>query len=293
MSDETLNPVPEERRDAPSSSPRLRGTLILLLIFVVAAAVYAFHERSLADRLAAQNNQVTTSLNATRGQVDALTAKLNELSAGQASNKAPAGPAATPARPAHRAAAHRRDDPRWKQIQSQLAEQQRQIDSTRQDLGNARTELQGSIARTHDELVVLEKKGERNYFEFDIDKSGQFERNGPVGIRLKKANTKHQYADLEMMVDDFKVSKKHVNVFEPVIFYAAENGQPVELVINKIDKDHIHGYVSEPKYKSSDLQAMANPSGTNTTNTAPSGQSAQQAPPAPKPRARLPLPTSN
>ncbi|HYL14766.1 MAG TPA: hypothetical protein VEV41_17115 [Terriglobales bacterium] len=292
MSDETLKPAPEET-PATSSSSRFSGTLILLLLFLVAAAVYAFHERSLADRLAAQNNQVTTSLNSTRGQVDALTAKLNELSAEQASNKAPAAQAAAPARPVHRTAVHRRDDPRWKQIQSQLSEQQKQIDATRQDLGSARTELQGSIARTHDELVALEKKGERNYFEFDIDKSGQFQKDGPVGIRLKKANTKHQYADLEMMVDDFKVSKKHVNVFEPVIFYAAENGQPVDLVINKIDKNHIHGYVSEPKYKSSDLQAMANPSGTNTANTAPSGQSAPQAPPATPPRPRLPVPTSN
>jgi hypothetical protein len=292
MSDETLNPAPEETPATPSSRP-ISGALILLFLFIVAAAVYAFHEHSLAKRLAAQNNQVTSSLNSTRGQVDALTTKLNELSAEQASNKPAAAQAATPARSAHRASAHRREDPRWKQIQSQLSEQQKQIDATRQDLGNAQTELQGSIARTHDELVVLQKKGERNYFEFDIDKSGQFQKDGPVGIRLKKANTKHQYADLEMMVDDFKVSKKHVNVFEPVIFYAAENGQPVELVINKIDKNHIHGYVSEPKYKSSDMQAMANPSGTNTANTAPNGQSAPTAPPAPKPRARLPLPTSN
>src|SRR5437870_541590 len=95
-----------------------------------------------------------------------------------------------------------------------------------------------------------------------------------------------------MMVDDFKVSRKHVNVFEPVIFYAAGNGQPVELVINKIDKNHVHGYVSEPKYKSSELQAMSN-SGTNPANNASDGQSAAPAPPAPKPRTQLQVPKSN
>jgi hypothetical protein len=259
-----------------------------MAILVVAAAVYGFHERHQANRLAAQNGQIVTALNDTRGQVDALNTKLNELSTQHAAKATPA-PAATLIR-AHRASKRvRHEDPRWKQIQTQLSEQQKQIDATRQDLGSARTELQGSIARTHDELVVLQKKGERNYFEFDIDKSGQFQKDGPVGIRLKKANTKHQFADLEMMVDDFKVSKKHVNVFEPVVFYAAGNGQPVELVINKIDKNHIHGYVSEPKYKTSELQALSD-SGTSPANSSSDGQST---PPAAKPRTQLQVPKSN
>ncbi|HKN36902.1 MAG TPA: hypothetical protein VJX16_26965 [Terriglobales bacterium] len=292
MPDETPNPSPEEKTlSTPSSGPRFSLSLMLMAILLVAAAVYAFHERSLSHRLVAENGQIATSLDATRGQVDALNAKLNELSAQQAARLPPA-PAASPARPHRVATRARRDDPRWKQLQAQLEEQQKQIDSTRQDLGNAHTELTGSIARTHDELVVLQKKGERSYFEFDIDKSGQFQKDGPVGIRLRKANTKHQYVDLEMMVDDFKVSRKHVNVFEPVIFYAAGNGQPVELVINKIDKNHVHGYVSEPKYKSSELQAMSN-SGTNPANNASDGQSAAPAPPAPKPRTQLQVPKSN
>jgi hypothetical protein len=289
MFDEIPNSSPEEKvLSTPSSGRRFNISLILMAILVVAAAVYGFHERRQANRLAAQNGQIATTLNDTRGQVDALNAKLNELSAQQAA-KPTAAPAARPAH--HRAAtrARRREDPRWKQIRAQLSEQQKQIDATRQDLGSARSELQGSIARTHDELAVLQKKGERNYIEFDIDKSGQFQKDGPVGIRLKKANAKHQYADLEMMVDDFKVSKKHVNVFEPVVFYTAENGQPVELVINKVDKNHIHGYVSEPKYKTSELQALSN-SGTNPANTASDGQST---PPAPKPRTQLPVPKGN
>jgi hypothetical protein len=290
MSDQTLNSTAEEKTPSiTSSGPGLSISLVLMAILLVAAAVYAVHERNQANRLAALNGQITSSLDATRGQVDALSSKLNQLSAQPAVR-----PTSVPAGHRQRSATHaRRDDPRWKQIQAQLSEQQKQIDATRQDLGTARNELQGSIARTHDELVVLEKKGERNYFEFDIDKSGQFQKGGPVGIRLKKASTKHQYADLEMMVDDFKVSKKHVNLFEPVIFYNTDNGQPVELVINKIEKNHIHGYVSEPKYKSSDLQAMANSSGTSPANAASDGQSAPPPPPAPKPRTQLPAPKSN
>ena len=201
---------------------RSRGGMVALLI--VLAAGYAFHEHSVAKRLAAQNNDVTASLNATRGQIEALTTRLNALSAAQSADQAAASPSAVYKRPLTPASHHRRiEDPRWKKIQGELDEQGKQIESTRQDLASTRTELQGSIARTHDDLVLLEKKGERSYYEFDLDKASQFQHDGPVGIRLRKANTKHEYADLEMLVDDFKVSKKHVNIYEPVVFYAGDS----------------------------------------------------------------------
>jgi hypothetical protein len=168
----------------------------------------------------------------------------------------------------------RRDDPRWQKLQAQLnaqgkqiRDQGKQIDATRQELVDSRTELQGSIARTHDEVVLLQKKGERNYYEFDLSKSKQFASKGPVGIRLKKANTKHQYADVELMVDDAQLGQKHVNLYQPVMFYAGDNGRPVELVINSIGKDRIRGYVSEPKYRQSEL-ASASTSGANDNQAA-------------------------
>ena len=81
---------------------------------------------------------------------------------------------------------------------------------------------------------------------------------GPFGVRLRKANIKHQYADLELMVDDRSLSQKHVNLYQPVMFYMPDSRQPVELVINSITKDHIHGYVSAPKYRQSELASMSN-----------------------------------
>jgi hypothetical protein len=131
-----------------------------------------------------------------------------------------------------------------------------EISSTRQDLSSARTELGNGIARNHEELVALQKKGERNYFEFDLDKTKQFQRTGPIALSLRKANTKHMYADLEIRVEDAEVSQKHLNLFQPVMFYTGEQGRPVELVINSIRHDHIHGYISAPRYSAAELAAM-------------------------------------
>jgi uncharacterized coiled-coil protein SlyX len=276
---------------SPSGSANVvRAAVAGLVVVIVAVAAYAFHQRSVSKGLAEQNRSVTAALNSQHDQINALTAKLEALTAQHAAENAVADHPPVYRKPMASASGRRRiEDPRWKKMQAQLDDQGRQIDATRQDLTSARTELQGSIATTHDELVLLEKKGERNYFEFDLDKAGQFTREGPVGVRLHKANTKHEYADLELMVDDFKVSKKHVNIYEPVVFYSADSKLPIELVINSISKNHIHGYVAEPKYKSGDLQAMANASG-NTATAPTAAQPTSSDKPSPAVRQKLELP---
>jgi len=278
----------EERLSALGSAPQLRAGLAVLLVVMVAVAAYAFHEHNVSQRLALQNSAVTSALTATRDQVSALSNRIDAITAERAAEKAAAAPVYH--KPMAAASIHHRiEDPRWKKMQGQLDDQAKQIGATRQDLTDARTELQGSIATTHDELVLLEKKGERSYYEFDMNKSGQFTREGPVGVRLQKANTKREYADLEMLVDDFKVQKKHVNIYEPVQFYSADSKVPVELVINSITKNHIHGYVSEPKYKGADLQAKANPAQTSTSVPADRSQAAPSKP-SPAVRQKLEVP---
>ena len=230
---------------------------------------YAVHEHYAAQNLASQNDQVTAQLNTTQSQLGALTAKVNELAA---SNQAPNSQAnAAPTSgislgSGSHATAQRVgiSDSRFKKLQSQLDAQGKEIDAqgqeiadARDDLSNTRIALTGSIAKTHDELVVLEKKGERNYFEFDLTKSKDFKHEGPVGISLRKANDKRGYADLMLMVDDRNLQTKHVNLFQPSMFYEPDSPQPIEVVINDISKDHIHGYVSAPKYRKSELDAMA------------------------------------
>lgn len=276
----------EETPARPGPSLAFQLVPVLLFLLVVGAVAYSIHERNVARNLAAQNSSMASSLNATRDQLSALTAKVTALESKPESKPAPLiyRKPLTAAVARHRI--RKSEDLRWKKFQGQLDEQGRAIESTRQDLASTRTDLQGSIAKTHDELVLLQKKGERNYYEFDVDKSRQFQRQGPISIRLRKANTKHEYADLELLVDDSKVTKKHVNVYEPVVFYPADEKVPVEIVINSITKNHIHGYVSAPRYRDTDLQALAN---TGTSNQdASSDAPAPDGKPSPA-RQRLPV----
>ena len=177
-------------------------------------------------------------------------------------------------------------DKRYAQLQAQLDDQQKQLKETqdavaknRADLegsiNSTRDELNGSIAKTHDELVALEKRGERNYFEFDLTKSKEFQRVGPMSLSLRKTDTKHKSYDLTMLVDDNELTKKKVNLYEPVWIHLENGGQPVQVVVNRIDKNGVHGYVSAPKYRTSELPTLSSSSQSAPEN---SSQPAQQNP---------------
>jgi hypothetical protein len=74
-------------------------------------------------------------------------------------------------------------------------------------------------------------------------------------------NQKHRFYDLVMTVEDQQVERKHVSLYEPLMLRLADRPQPVELVVNRIDKNAVKGYISEPKYKNSEL--------ASTTTSAP------------------------
>ncbi|MBZ5493702.1 MAG: hypothetical protein LAO76_22515 [Acidobacteriia bacterium] len=243
----------------PIFTPHVRGGLAVVLLTITGLLGYTVHQHYQVKQISAQNDQVIASLNDTRAQMAALAAKIDSLNTPPAAQPAPVKAPSTTRPHTRPAARYNANDVRIRHLQTQVDAQGRAIDSTRQELVSTRTDLEGGIARTHEELVTLQKKGERNYFEFDLDKTKQFQRTGPIALSLRKANTKHMYADLEIRVEDAEVSQKHVNLFQPVLFYT-EQGRPVELVINSIRHDHIHGYISAPKYSAAEL-AVSSPDG--------------------------------
>jgi len=268
MSDEFAPQTNAPRLQPPTQKLRGPAVVVALAATVFGAGAYSVHEHGLAQAAQDQNVLILASLKTTNAQVEQLTSKLNGLTAPKpvvaASVSRPAVKASGVRRTRSVAVKPRADDPRWKTIQSQLEkqglsldEQGRVIEATRQDLASAKTELGTSIARTHGELVVLQKKGERTYYEFNIDKSKAFNRVGRMALKLRKANEKHQYADLELIVDDRSLTKKHVNLYEPAMFYTSDSDQPVQVVINSVTKNHIRGYISEPKYRPGQLTAMS------------------------------------
>jgi hypothetical protein len=114
------------------------------------------------------------------------------------------------------------------------------------DLGMARSELGTLIARNHDDIEYLRKLGERDYFEFTLDKN-QPSRVAGVGLNLKKTNVRRYRYNLAMTVDDVQVEKKDCTQNEPVFFYVNGSKKPYEIVVNKVQSKQVKGYLSTPK----------------------------------------------
>ena len=104
---------------------------------------------------------------------------------------------------------------------------------------------------------------------------------GPLSLTLRKTDTKHANVDLMLLVNDQEISKKGVNLYEPVWIYETQNAQPLQVVINKIEKNWVHGYVSAPKYGRAELSAnsaSAAPPTSTRSGTSVAAQSSAAAP---------------
>jgi hypothetical protein len=67
------------------------------------------------------------------------------------------------------------------------------------------------------------------------------------------------------------------------MFYTPDSPQAVEVVINSVSKDHIHGYVSAPKYRQSELASMSSAGDNSTANDASEPPAARKKLPVPAP----------
>ncbi|HTT33579.1 MAG TPA: hypothetical protein VMH48_08250 [Methylomirabilota bacterium] len=278
-----------------------RWLLLAVVALFVAAGLafgYGYRQQMMVGHLSAQESMANATINQLQGQVNTLTAKLNDMAAAQEAAAAKAAAQSASAAPGKASAGARpatkrgitAADKRYKELQAKLEEQQKQLKETQDlvaknrsdlegSLSSTRDELNGSIAKTHEELVALEKKGERSYYEFDLEKSKQFQRVGPLTLSLRKADTKHKSFDVQMIVDDNRLTKKNVNLYEPIWIHSETDGQPVQVVVNRIEKNLVHGYVSGPKYKPAELAAAT---GANVTPVAAHPQTPENPPSSPK-----------
>lgn len=268
--------------------------IVVLVIIGAFAVAYGFRQQNLVGQLTSHQADLNSQMARMQDQISSLTARLNQPPPPQ---PAAAPAAATSEQPSKADLAARRraaaQSKKLKQMETQLTDQQKQLkdtqdalDQTRSDFSNSlnstRDELNGSIAHTHEELVALEQRGERNYFEFDLTRAKMYQHAGPIQLSLRKSDPKHRTYDLAMIVDDNVLQKRKVDLFEP-IWISGSDSQPLQIVVNNISKDHVHGYVSAAKYPQPRVVATsaAGSSGTqNFTDSSPHSQAMPQANPS-------------
>ena len=134
-------------------------------------------------------------------------------------------------------------------VKQDLDETAKTLEQTIADLKSVRGDLgvqSGLIATNSGELQALRRLGERNYFEFDISKSKNATRVGRIQVRLRDTNAKRGRFNIEVLADDKSIEKKNKTLLEPIQFYVMGVKQPYEIVVNKLEKNRIVGYLATP-----------------------------------------------
>jgi septal ring factor EnvC (AmiA/AmiB activator) len=271
-------PSPQESYQYENTgTPRWIAVLFGLLIVGVGAMAYAGHsvqsrlEQELAKHeeqnkiLSAQLEQANGRIADLKGQVDVTSQKVGMTQAELAEARSRAESirkqqvASDQKLTQQITAAQKESEEKIGAVATDVTGAKKDIEATRTDLEVTKSKLEraagdmgvmsGLIARNHDDLEELKRRGDRNYFEFNIQKSKTPQRVGPVQIALNKTDQKKSKYTITVLADDKSIEKKDKTSGEPVQFYMKGSARltPYEIVVFDVGKNQITGYLSAPK----------------------------------------------
>jgi chromosome segregation ATPase len=251
--------------------------LFAVLIAGVAVLAYAGHsvqtrleqELSKADEqnkiLTAQLEQANTRIADLKGQVEVTSQKVGMTQAelAEARTRAEAirkQQVASDQKLSEEISANQKEsEAKIGAVATDVTGAKKDIEATRTDLEATKTKLDratgdmgvmsGLIARNHDDLEELKRKGDRNYYEFTIQKAKTPQRVGPVQIAVNKTDQKKSKYTMTVLADDKSIEKKDKTAGEPVQFYVKGSARlsPYEIVVFDVGKNQITGYLATPK----------------------------------------------
>ena len=144
-------------------------------------------------------------------------------------------------------------------VATEVGGARKDIEATKSDLEATKGKLErslgdmnvmsGLIAHSRDDLEELKRRGDRNYYEFTLQKSKNSQRVGPVQMLLNKTDPKKAMYTLTVVADDKTIPKRDKTSGEPVQFYVKGSARmsPYEIVVFDVGKNQITGYLATPK----------------------------------------------
>ena len=271
-------PTPQESYHYENlGTPRWIPVLFAVLFVVLGVIAYAGHsiqtrleqELSKADEqnkiLTAQLEQANARLADIKGQVEVTSQKVGMTQSELAEARSRAESirkqqaASDQKLSAAISEAQKESEAKIGAVATDVTGAKKDIEATKTDLEATKSKLDratgdmgvmsGLIARNHDDLEDLKRKGDRNYYEFTLQKSKTPQRVGPVQMALNKTDQKKSQYTMTVLADDKSIQKKDKTAGEPVQFYVKGSAKlaPYEIVVFDVGKNQISGYLATPK----------------------------------------------
>ncbi len=117
------------------------------------------------------------------------------------------------------------------------------IASNSESLGTLRTTVDGNT----EQIVGVKHSLDRDYYNFELQRTGGVMKVFNVSLQLKNTDSKRQRYHIEIVAEGRRINKKRVNINEPIFFYVEGIKKPYEVLVNRVDKRFVVGYLSVPK----------------------------------------------
>jgi len=270
-------PTPQESYHYESSGTP-RWITVLFVILFIALAIFGYAGYSVQSRLesdlgktqeqnkllSAQLEQANTRLAELKGHLEVTEQRvgMSQAEIAKANSRAEAirkeQQAADQKLTAQLTAAQKENEEKLGAVATEVGGAKKDIEATKTDLEATKGKLErslgdmnvmsGLIARNHDDLEELRRRGDRNYYEFTLTKTKTPQRVGPIQLNLTKVDQKKSKYTMMVFADDRQIEKKDRTSGEPVQFYVGNSrSAPYEIVVFKVAKDQVTGYLSTPK----------------------------------------------
>jgi len=167
--------------------------------------------------------------------------------------------------------AQKENDEKIGAVATEVGGAKKDIEATRSDLEATKGKLDrslgdmnvmsGLIAHSRDDLDELRRRGDRNYYEFTLQRSKNAQRVGPVQMSLSRVDQKKSKYTMTVFVDERAIEKRDKTSGEPVQFYVKGSSRmaPYEIVVFDVGRNQINGYLATPKDGSAAAPAAAAP----------------------------------
>ena len=135
-------------------------------------------------------------------------------------------------------------------VNSGLADVREASSANRASIGRAEekiSSLDQGLNDTKSHLSRVAESLKRDRYDFELHEKAGYVKVREVSLRLKDVDLKRQRYDLDLVVNGRWIRKRHQNAHEPVSFYVKGVDKTYEVVITKIDKRQVAGYLSVPK----------------------------------------------
>jgi len=136
------------------------------------------------------------------------------------------------------------------EVRQQAVQNQTHIEKSQTQIEENQTQIasvQEMASFNSQEIAGVKRSLEREYYNFELQERGGYMKVFDVSLSLKDTDLKRRQFDMYLLADGKVMQKKNHSVNEPIQFYVEGQKKPYEVVVTRVDKKMVVGYLSVPK----------------------------------------------